>query len=45
MIQTNGVLLDQLAPEIINKLSTILVSLDGREALTDENRGTVFFPG
>ncbi len=43
MIQTNGVLLDQLAPEIINKLSTILVSLDGREALTDENRGTGVF--
>ena len=44
MIQTNGLLLDRLAPEIVNRFSTILVSLDGREALTDENRGEgVFF--
>jgi putative peptide-modifying radical SAM enzyme len=40
MIQTNGILLDQLAPEIVNRFSTILVSLDGGEALTDGNRGT-----
>jgi len=40
MIQTNGVLLDRLAPEIVNRFSTILVSLDGGEALTDCNRGT-----
>jgi putative peptide-modifying radical SAM enzyme len=39
MIQTNGVLLDRLEPEIVNRFSTILVSLDGREALTDGNRG------
>ncbi|PKL69460.1 MAG: putative peptide-modifying radical SAM/SPASM domain-containing protein [Methanomicrobiales archaeon HGW-Methanomicrobiales-1] len=39
MIQTNGLLLDQLAPEIVNRLSTILVSLDGGEDLTDGNRG------
>ena len=38
MIQTNGILLDRLAPEIVNRFSTILVSLDGRENLTDENR-------
>ena len=40
MIQTNGVLLDRLAPEIVNRFSTILVSLDGGETLTDSNRGT-----
>ncbi len=39
MIQTNGILLDQLQPEIVNRFSTILVSLDGDEALTDGNRG------
>ena len=39
MIQTNGLLLDRLSPEIINRFSTILVSLDGREGLTDANRG------
>ncbi|MDO8871546.1 MAG: TIGR04084 family radical SAM/SPASM domain-containing protein [Methanoregula sp.] len=40
MIQTNGMLLDRLEPEIVNRFSTILVSLDGGEALTDGNRGT-----
>ncbi len=45
MIQTNGLLLDRLAPDIVNRFSTILVSLDGREALTDENRGAGVFPG
>jgi uncharacterized protein len=39
MIQTNGILLDRLAPEIVNRFSTILVSLDGGEELTDSNRG------
>jgi len=39
MIQTNGLLLDKLSPEIISRFSTILVSLDGREELTDANRG------
>ena len=39
MIQTNGMLLDQLEPEIVNRLSTILVSLDGGEEITDGNRG------
>ena len=43
MIQTNGLLLDRLAPAIVNRFSTILVSLDGREALTDENRGAGVF--
>jgi uncharacterized protein len=40
MIQTNGLLLDRLSPDIINRFSTILVSLDGEEKLTDENRGS-----
>ena len=39
MIQTNGLLLDRLSPDIINRFSTILVSLDGQEGLTDANRG------
>ncbi|WP_321505374.1 TIGR04084 family radical SAM/SPASM domain-containing protein [uncultured Methanoregula sp.] len=39
MLQTNGLLLDRLAPEIVNRFSTILVSLDGKEELTDKNRG------
>jgi putative peptide-modifying radical SAM enzyme len=39
MLQTNGILLDHLASQIINRFSTILVSLDGHEALTDANRG------
>lgn len=39
MIQTNGLLLDQLPPEITNRFTTILVSLDGRKELTDSNRG------
>jgi putative peptide-modifying radical SAM enzyme len=38
-MQTNGLLLDRLSPEIISRFATILVSLDGREALTDANRG------
>jgi putative peptide-modifying radical SAM enzyme len=43
MIQTNGLLLDRIAPETVNRFSTILVSLDGRENLTDENRGEGVF--
>jgi putative peptide-modifying radical SAM enzyme len=40
LIQTNGVLLDKLGPKYINRLHTILVSVDGNEELTDHNRGT-----
>jgi len=40
MIQTNGLLLNELPPEYVNRFSTILVSLDGRETLTDAHRGT-----
>jgi len=39
MIQTNGLLLDKLEPEYVNCFHTILVSIDGDEALTDYYRG------
>ena len=39
IMQTNGILLDRLPPEIVNRFVTILVSLDGRRELTDANRG------
>jgi uncharacterized protein len=40
MIQTNGLLLDKLEPEYVNRFHTILVSIDGDEALTNYYRGT-----
>jgi uncharacterized protein len=43
MIQTNGLLLDKLEPEYVNRFHTILVSIDGEEALTDYYRGTGTF--
>jgi uncharacterized protein len=39
MMQTNGLMLDQISPEVLNRFTTILVSLDGRKELTDANRG------
>ncbi len=39
MIQTNGMLLDRLEAEYVNRFHTILVSIDGDEALTDFYRG------
>ncbi len=39
MIQTNGLLLDKLEPKYVNRFHTILVSIDGQEALTDNYRG------
>ncbi len=39
MVQTNGLLLDTLEPKYTNRFHTILVSLDGEEALTDYYRG------
>jgi putative peptide-modifying radical SAM enzyme len=39
VIQTNGLLLDKLQPEYVNKFDTILISVDGDEALTDYYRG------
>jgi uncharacterized protein len=39
MIQTNGLLLDQLEPKYTNRFHTMLVSIDGEESLTDYYRG------
>jgi putative peptide-modifying radical SAM enzyme len=39
IIQTNGLLLDRLEPEYVNRFHTVLVSIDGDEALTDFYRG------
>jgi putative peptide-modifying radical SAM enzyme len=43
MIQTNGQLLDRLEPKYVNRFHTILVSVDGDEALTDSYRGKGVF--
>ncbi|MFP3984939.1 MAG: TIGR04084 family radical SAM/SPASM domain-containing protein [Candidatus Bathyarchaeia archaeon] len=40
LIQTNGLQLNKLEPEYVNRLHAILVSIDGCEALTDYYRGT-----
>jgi uncharacterized protein len=39
MMQTNGLLLNHLEPDYVNRLHTILVSIDGDEGLTDFYRG------
>lgn len=39
MMQTNGLLLDKLEPKYVNRFHTLLVSIDGEEALTDHYRG------
>jgi len=39
MIQTNGLLLDKLESSYVNRFHTILVSVDGDEAMTDYYRG------
>ena len=38
-LQTNGVLLKKLKPEIVRQFNTILISIDGDEETTDFNRG------
>jgi len=43
MIQTNGLLLDLLEPEYVNRFHTILISIDGQEVLTDFYRGNWTF--
>jgi putative peptide-modifying radical SAM enzyme len=43
MIQTNGIFLDRLPAEYVNRFHTILVSIDGDEALTDSYRGKGVF--
>jgi uncharacterized protein len=39
IMQTNGILLHRIPPEIVNRFITLLISLDGRKELTDANRG------
>jgi len=39
ILQTNGILLNKIKPEILKHFHTILVSLDGNEELTDFYRG------
>jgi uncharacterized protein len=39
MLQTNGLLLDRLEPDYVNRFHTILVSIDGDKKLTDFYRG------
>jgi uncharacterized protein len=43
MMQTNGLLLDKLEPQYVNRFHTLLVSIDGEEALTDNYRGAGTF--
>jgi len=43
MMQTNGLLLDKLESKYVNQFHTLLVSVDGEEALTDFYRGTGTF--
>jgi putative peptide-modifying radical SAM enzyme len=42
-VQTNGLLLDKLESEYVNRFHTVLVSIDGEEALTDYYRGAGTF--
>jgi uncharacterized protein len=39
LVQTNGLLLDRLPRDIVNRLGTILVSIDGPREITDSSRG------
>jgi len=39
IIQTNGLHLEDIVPKYLNRLHTILVSIDGDEMQTDQNRG------
>ncbi len=39
MMQTNGFFLDKLPAKYVNRISTILVSIDGTKEHTDERRG------
>jgi len=43
LVQMNGLLLDRLDTDYVNRFHTILVSIDGDEALTDSYRGTGTF--
>jgi putative peptide-modifying radical SAM enzyme len=39
LVQTNGLLLDNIPPQVMNRLDTLLVSLDGPRETTDRCRG------
>jgi uncharacterized protein len=39
IVQTNGLMLDRLDSEYARRLDTVLISIDGNEAVTDRNRG------
>jgi uncharacterized protein len=39
LVQTNGLLLDRLPRGVVNRLDTILVSIDGTREITDGSRG------
>ncbi len=40
VVQTNGLLLDKVKPEYLEKFHSILVSIDGKKEATDGNRGS-----
>ena len=40
LIHTNGTLLDQVPEDVLRRLETIIVSIDGRKATHDNNRGS-----
>ncbi len=40
VVQTNGLLLDRIEPQCLEKFHSILVSIDGKKEVTDKNRGT-----
>jgi uncharacterized protein len=39
LLQTNGLLLDQIPRDVVNRIGTILVSIDGPRRITDVYRG------
>jgi uncharacterized protein len=45
LIQTNGLLLHQLPRNVVNRLDTILVSIDGSRETTDGSRGKGTYDG
>jgi putative peptide-modifying radical SAM enzyme len=45
MLQTNGLLLHRLPDDVLSRFHTILVSIDGPEALTDRHRGAGVYAG
>ncbi len=39
LIQTNGLLLDRLEPDLVSRFHSILLSIDGKKEVTDRERG------